>query len=89
MSENGAGKIPIQVIVVAILGISLIICTMIFTSAFARVRSSSVLMVTGSAEKQIKSDIIVWDCSFTKNSVQLTEAYAALRKDLEEVNNYL
>ncbi|HAG12225.1 MAG TPA: SIMPL domain-containing protein [Desulfotomaculum sp.] len=89
MSENGTGKFPIQVIAVVILGICLIICTMIFTSAFARVRSSSIITVTGSAEKQLKSDLIVWDCSFTRNSAQLTEAYAALHSDLEQVNSYL
>ncbi|MEW6182484.1 MAG: SIMPL domain-containing protein [Bacillota bacterium] len=92
MSQNGEKKgcPAAQLTVFAlVVGISCIICTLIFTSAFVKVRSNSAITVTGSAEKVLKSDLIVWDGSFSRRSATLAEAYAAMKKDLEDVKAFL
>lgn len=90
MSEgNGRTASPQFAVLAAILGLSLIVSTLIFSSAFVKVRSTSAITVTGSAEKQIKSDLIVWSAVFSRRSAKLPEAYTAIKKDLEEVRAFL
>ncbi|MEW6172261.1 MAG: SIMPL domain-containing protein [Bacillota bacterium] len=92
MSQDGERKgcPSAQLIVFAlVVGISFIICTLIFTSAFVKVRSTSTITVTGSAEKVLKSDLIVWNGSFSRRSPSLSEAYTAMKKDLDEVKAFL
>jgi hypothetical protein len=72
-----------------VLGLSLIVCTLIFTSAFVKVRSTSTITVTGSAEKLIKSDLVVWNGVFSRRSAKLADAFAAIEGDLEQVQAFL
>jgi len=89
VNQPDGSRVPQIIVLAAILGISFIICTLIFTNAFVEVRSTSTITVTGAAEKQLKSDLIVWTASFSRRSAQLSEAYAALQNDLKEVKDYL
>ncbi|MGE5474634.1 MAG: SIMPL domain-containing protein [Ignavibacteriales bacterium] len=51
--------------------------------------NENLITVTGSAKQQIKSDLIVWNCSFSCNSPTLVSAYDELNKKNETVKNYL
>ena len=51
--------------------------------------SEQVIEVTGSAEKRITSDYIVWECHFSRCAPVLKDAYAMLEEDLKKVKNYL
>lgn len=48
-----------------------------------------VIKVTGSAQKNIRSDYIVWRCMFTRRDADLTIAYKNLKADLEKIKSYL
>ena len=48
-----------------------------------------VITVTGSAQKNIKSDYIVWDGTFTRRDVDLPAVYKKVQDDLEKVKAYL
>jgi len=51
--------------------------------------SSEVISVTGSAEKKIISDYIVWKAEFSRRAPELKSAYAMLQEDLKKVKEYL
>ena len=50
---------------------------------------ANLITVTGSAKKQIKSDYVTWRGSFSRQSANLSDAYAKLQGDLEKVKAYL
>ncbi len=47
------------------------------------------ISVTGSAQKNIISDYVVWTASFSKRDADLATAYKKLKEDLEKVKKYL
>jgi len=47
------------------------------------------ISVVGLAEVDFTSDLIVWEGSFGRKSMDLREAYAALKKDETEIGTYL
>lgn len=51
--------------------------------------SNEVIDVTGSAEKKIVSDYIVWSASFSRRDPDMVNAFAKLKNDLEVVKDYL
>lgn len=78
------------VLSVAILSLALIICTAIVArplDTFVSARKS--LAVTGSAKKQITSDLAVWQGQFSRRSPDMQTAYAGLRQDQVKVRQYL
>ncbi|ACA60488.1 protein of unknown function DUF541 [Candidatus Desulforudis audaxviator MP104C] len=87
--ENSTSRSPQLVFLAVIMGLSLIICTVIFSGAFVKARSTSALTVTGAAERELRSDLVVWRGNFTRRSPQLPEAYALLKSDLEEIKSHL
>ena len=73
-----------------IIACSAIICAFLFSSAFEnRNKSSDTISVTGLGKKDFVSDLIVWSASFSKKSLTLKEAYAALDSDREKIKSYL
>lgn len=77
-------------ITAAIVGVAMIICTLVLSSAFNNFTSSkNTVTVTGAAKKQITSDLIVWQGSFSVQSAQLPEAYNKLNQDQAKVKTYL
>lgn len=80
---------PQLVLFAVILGLSLILCTVLFSNAFVKVRSTSVLTVTGAAEKELRSDLVVWRGNFNRRAPELPVAYALLKSDLEEIRDHL
>ena len=68
-----------------------IVSSVILSKGMLRVMqfNKEVIDVTGSAEKKIVSDYIVWNGAFDVRAVELKSAYAKLQADLETVKNYL
>lgn len=71
--------------------IATIVSTVIFSKGLLQIKkfSGEVIAVTGSAEKQIESDYIVWNSSFSRREPQLKAAYAKIQEDLKKVKDYL
>ena len=71
--------------------IATIVSTVIFSNGLIKMKkfSSEVIKVTGSAEKNIVSDFMVWGLSFSRRAIQLTLAFAGLKGDLKTVKDYL
>jgi uncharacterized protein len=80
---------------IIILGICFVIATIVSTVILSRGLlqlkkfSSEVITVTGSAEKEILSDYIVWETRFSRQESELKAGYAKLQDDLKEVKAYL
>ncbi len=73
-----------------ILAIGFIIAAFIISGTWRKVASSNItIAVTGSASKEIKSDLGIWDGSFSNESPSMTDAYAKLLETNSKVKNYL
>jgi len=74
----------------AIIALAFVVCALILArplDTFVNAKKS--ITVTGSAKKQIRSDLVVWQGSFSRQSDDLPKAYAALKQDAEKVKIYL
>lgn len=80
---------------IVILGLLICVATIssswIFSQGFLKVKkfSSEIISVTGSAEKKIVSDSIVWRVSFYRRDSAMTEAYRMLDENRKQVREYL
>ncbi len=73
-----------------IAGLAIIISFWIISSAIKyRVKSSETIVVTGLAEKDFSSDLIVWNGSYSRKSFDLKSAYASLKQDENTIRQYL
>ncbi len=74
----------------AIIGIAFIIGLFIVGRAYKyRSTTKETITVTGSAEKDFVSDLIVWTGSYSRKSMDLKAAYAQLKEDESVVKKYL
>ena len=74
----------------AIIGIAFIVGLFIVGKAYKyRSTSQETITVTGSAEKDFVSDLIVWKGSYSRKSMDLKSAYAQLKDDESVVKKYL
>lgn len=73
-----------------IIAISVIIAAAIIGGAY-KTRSQKVkkVSVTGMAEHHFTSDLIVWNASFSRRSMDIKTAYAALKEDERLIREYL
>lgn len=73
-----------------IIGIAFIIGLFIVGKAY-KYRSTSMenITVTGSSEKDFVSDLIVWNGSYSRKSMDLKNAYAQLKDDENTIKAYL
>ncbi len=79
-----------RIISAAIIGIAFIIGLFIVGNAYKyRSTSKETITVTGSAEKDFISDLIVWTGSYSRKSMDLKAAYAQLKEDEDVVRKYL
>jgi hypothetical protein len=91
--ENGGGFLKNSQII--ILGVCIAAATIASSFILAQGAlklmkfTKEVITVTGSAQKNIRSDSIVWRCSFNRCSPEMTAAYTALEDDLKKVLDYL
>jgi len=75
---------------VLIAGLAFIITGWIIAGAYKyRVTSTETIVVTGLAEKDFTSDLIVWKGRFNRYGFDLKQAYAAIKQDEKEIRQYL
>jgi len=80
---------------IIILGICFVVATIastvIFSQGLIKIKkfSSEVIKVTGSAEKNIVSDYMVWISSFSRKDLKMVDAFSKLKEDLVIVKEYL
>lgn len=67
----------------------IVLSTYKIADSIIAVKGNNSITVTGSAKQQIKSDLIVWQGSFSRQAKTTDEAYQLLVKDKEIVTAYL
>ena len=73
-----------------IISLAVIIGLTILGSAYKyKFTSSETVSVTGLSEKDFTSDLIVWGGSFSRNAMELKDAYATLKQDETAIKTYL
>ena len=73
-----------------IMAIAIIAAMFIAGNAYKyKYRSTETISVTGLAEKDFTSDLIVWGGSFTRYGFELKETYASLKDDEKVIKGYL
>jgi len=81
-----------QIIVLGVcIAVATIVSSVILSGGFLKVMkfTREQITVTGSAQKDIKSDYIVWKGDFSRRDTDLKAAYASLKTDLEKVKQYI
>lgn len=79
-----------QYITAAILGITAIISFAIIGNAYrSRANTMETIVVTGLAEKDFSSNLIVWKGTYSQKSLDLKTAYALLKADEGTIRAYL
>ena len=74
----------------AIIGLAFIIGLFILGKAYKyKYTTLETITVTGSADKDFVSDLIVWNGSYSRKSMDLKTAYAQLKDDENSVRTYL
>ncbi|HKB56235.1 MAG TPA: SIMPL domain-containing protein [Lacunisphaera sp.] len=58
---------------------------LVFAGAWTRISESQVINVTGSAHKNVRSDLVVWHSGFSVEAPTLIEAQEKLRSDCAKV----
>jgi hypothetical protein len=77
-------------ITAAIIGLAFIIGLFIVGNAYkSRSKAMETISVTGSAEKDFVSDLIVWKGFYSRKSMDLKNAYAQLKEDENAIRVYL
>jgi hypothetical protein len=73
-----------------ILSLGLVIAAIILANTWRYVSHSNVtITVTGSSQKDIRSDYAIWSGSFSAESKVLSEAYSRIKDESEKVKSYL
>lgn len=69
---------------------AVVIAAFILASAWRTGRpTSQVIAVTGLAQRDFVSDLIVWRASYSRQGATVAEAYALLRSDADQVRKFL
>jgi hypothetical protein len=77
-------------ITAAIIGITVIIAFAIIGNAYrSRASTMETIVVTGLAEKDFTSNLIVWRGTYSQKSMDLKSAYALLKTDEGTIRSYL
>jgi hypothetical protein len=71
------------------LAAGLCLAALLVTRAWMRINESQIVSVTGSARKDVRSDLALWDCSFFSEAPTLAEAHALSKEDLAKVELFL
>lgn len=67
------------------LAAGLVLTALVFANAWTRISESQVISVTGSARRNVRSDLVVWRASFSVEAPTLVEAQKKLREDHAKV----
>lgn len=90
--ENGRILRNSQIIILGIcIAVATIVASVILSQGFLKVIrfTKEMVTVTGSAQREINSDYIVWKCRFSRRDTDLPKAYKTLKSDLDKVKSYL
>jgi len=68
-----------------VLAAGLVFAALVFANAWTRISESQVINVTGSARKNVRSDLVVWRANFSVDAPTLLEAQQKLRADSAKV----
>ncbi|TCO78677.1 SIMPL domain-containing protein [Marinisporobacter balticus] len=78
------------VLVAFILVVGMVGSSMVVTNGIVKAKGAqNTLEVKGSAKKEIKSDFVVWNGSFSIQSTDLSDAYTRLKESSNKVKAYL
>jgi hypothetical protein len=71
--------------------VTILLSAVILSGAWIRTHKpqSNTINVTGLANRDFTSDLIVWKCSYSRKSSSIKESYTALKKDAEIIKAYL
>ncbi len=73
-----------------ILGATAIIVALVLGAAYKyKFKVADKIMVTGAAEKDFVSDLIVWEGNYSRSNMDLKQAYADLKNDEAAIKSYL
>ena len=73
-----------------IFGLSIVVAAYLLGHAFMnRNKVDGTISVTGLGKADFTSDLIVWEGSFSKESLNLQQAYSDLEKDKKVISEYL
>lgn len=79
-----------KVLIALIVSIAAIVCFAFMAGAYKyKFHSQETIAVTGSAEIDFQSDLIVWSASYSRKSMDLQDAYAKLKSDEGAIKRYL
>jgi uncharacterized protein len=79
-----------QYITAAIIALGVLLAAFIIGNAYKyKFRSGESISVTGLAEKDFVSDKVVWSGDYSRKSLELKEAYAAVKVDESKIRAYL
>ena len=74
----------------AIIGLSILLSAFVFANAYKyKYYDKAKVVVTGKAEKDFVSDLIVWQGSYAKTNFDLKQAYSSLKNDELVIRTYL
>ena len=71
------------------LATGLIFASFVVATAWTRIAESQIINVTGSARKNVRSDLVVWRANFSVDAPTLLEAQQKLQADLTKVAVFL
>lgn len=71
------------------LAAGLCFASIVFTRAWTRISEDQVINVTGSARKEVRSDLALWRAGFSSDAPTLAEAHAQSKADLAHVETFL
>lgn len=79
-----------SIVAAAIFGVAIVGSTAIAAGSYRhRFGFQDTIRVTGSAEQNFTSDLIVWSASFSRKSMDLKATYASLKDDESRIREYL
>jgi hypothetical protein len=81
-----------QIVVLGVcIAVATIASSIILSHGFLKVMkfTREQITVTGSAQKEIRSDLVVWRGEFCRRDAELKAAYAGLKSDYEKARKYL
>ena len=89
-SLSGLKNIQIIILGLCIAGAT-VFSSLVISKGMMQIKkfTNEVITVTGSAEKKIVSDYIVWNSAFSRRDIKMTDAFTKLGEDLKKVKEYL
>ncbi|SKA75580.1 hypothetical protein SAMN05443428_10150 [Caloramator quimbayensis] len=79
-----------NILIAVIISAAIVVSSAFISNGIKNIKSGkNTITITGSAKKQIKSDLAKWTGAFSAYSPSLNEAYAMLKENNEKVRKYL